>query len=496
MKKTVSVIGAGPGGLTAACLLARRGYSVDLFEKNDQVGGRNARLEIDGFKFDTGPTFLMLLSLLEEVFHELGRNLEDYLELKRIDPLYRLRFSDGTDFHPSSNLGVMLDEIKRVFPGDEKHYLKFLENEGRKFDYIIPCLRVPYSTPGAFFSRRFLRALPHLDFMKNVYDRLASYFSHEQMRISTSFQAKYLGMSPWHCPATFTILPYIEHKWGIFHPIGGLNEISHTMARIFAEEGGRLHLSTPVEQILIENGRAVGVRLQNQREIRSDSVVINADFAYAMTQLVPERHRPKYTDAKLKQREYSCSTFMLYLGLDKLYDIPHHNVVFAKDYHQNIREIIESKVLSADPSYYLQNACITDPTLAPPGKSTLYVLVPVPNNSSGIDWHREKQAFRDKIIAAICRNPELRDLSEHIEVEKVITPADWETEYHVYQGAVFNLSHTIFQMLYLRPRNRFEEFGASYLVGGGTHPGSGLPTIYQSGRISSDLLTADLPQKF
>lgn len=493
MKKTVTVIGAGPGGLTAACLLAKRGYSVDLFEKNDQVGGRNGYLEIDGFKFDIGPTFLMLLSLLEEVFQELGRNLEDYLELKKIDPLYRLRFRDGTDFHPSSTLDDMLEEIKRVFPGDETNYLKFLENEGRKCDHIIPCLRVPYSSPGSMLSQRFLRALPHLDFTKSVYDRLASYFSHEQMRISTSFQAKYLGMSPWHCPATFTILPYIEHKWGIFHPIGGLSQISHAMAKIFVEEGGRLHLSTPVEEILIESNKAVGVRLQDQREIRSDSVVINADFAYAMTHLVPERHRPKYSDAKLKQKGYSCSTFMLYLGLDKLYSIPHHNVIFAKDYQQNIREIIDRKVLSADPSYYLQNASITDPTLAPAGKSTLYVLVPVPNNSSGIDWEQEKQAFRDKIIAAICRNPELSDLAEHIEVEKIITPLDWEKEYHVYKGAVFNLSHTIYQMLYLRPHNRFEEFGASYLVGGGTHPGSGLPTIYQSGRISSDLLTEDLP---
>ncbi len=495
MKKTVTVIGAGPGGLTAACLLAKRGYSVDLFEKNDQVGGRNGRLEMDGFKFDIGPTFLMLLSLLEEVFQELGRNLDDYLELKQIDPLYRLRFSDGTDFHPSSNLEQMVEEIKRVFPGDEHNYLKFLQNEGRKFDYIIPCLRVPYSSPGALLSQRFLRALPYLDFTKSVYDRLASYFSHKHMRISTSFQAKYLGMSPWHCPATFTILPYIEHKWGIFHPIGGLNEISHAMAKIFAEEGGRLHLSTPVEEILIENKKAVGVRLQDQREIRSDCVVINADFAYAMESLVPERHRPKYTDAKLKQRDYSCSTFMIYLGLDKLYSIPHHNVIFAKDYHQNIREIIDSKVLSGDPSFYLQNASITDPTLAPAEKSTLYVLVPVPNNSSGIDWEQEKQGFRDKIIAAICRNAELRDLAEHIEVEKIITPSDWEKEYHVYRGAVFNLSHTIYQMLYLRPHNRFEEFGASYLVGGGTHPGSGLPTIYQSGRISSDLLINDLPQK-
>jgi phytoene desaturase len=336
-------------------------------------------------------------------------------------------------------------------------------------------------------------ALPHLDFMKNVYDRLASYFSHEHMRISTSFQAKYLGMSPWHCPATFTILPYIEHKWGVFHPIGGLNEISRVMARIFAEEGGRIHLSSPVEQILIEKNKAVGVRLQDQREIRSDSVIINADFAHAMSNLVPEQHRPKYTDTKLGQKEYSCSTFMIYLGLDKLYPIPHHNVIFAKDYHQNIREIIDSKVLSSDPSYYLQNASVTDPTLAPAGKSTLYVLVPVPNNSSGIDWQQQRQPFRDRIIAAICRNPELSDLAEHIEVEKIITPADWEQEYNVYQGAVFNLSHTIFQMLYLRPRNRFEEFGSCYLVGGGTHPGSGLPTIYQSGRISGDLLCKDFP---
>ena len=488
MAKRIIIVGAGPGGLTAGMLLAQKGYQVDLFEKNPEVGGRNAPLRIGEFTFDTGPTFLMMVRILEEIFTECGKRLEDYLVLKKIDPLYRLSFPGGIDFSPSDDEERMVAEIDRVFPGEGLAYRSFKRKEGLKFDVVYPCLKVPYGHRWDYLKPRFLKALPRLDPLASVYDRLSSYFRSDYLKLAMTFQAKYLGMSPWQCPATFTIIPIIEHRWGLFHPIGGLNAISQAMGKAIEEAGGKIHLSNPVQEVLVRGGKAVGVTLADGRVEEGEALVLNPDFAWAMRHLVKAEHRRKYGDKKIASMDYSCSTFMLYLALDRRYDIPHHNIVFAKDYRQNIEEIVTRKALSADPSFYLQNASVTDPTLAPPGKSALYVLVPVSNQTSGIDWDKEKTGFRNRIVALIKERTELNDLDQHILGEKVITPRDWERDYHVYQGATFNLSHRIGQMLYFRPHNRFEEFGNCYLVGGGTHPGSGLPTIFQSGRIAAQLI--------
>lgn len=492
MRRKVLIVGAGPGGLTAGMILAAKGFDVEVFEKDARVGGRNQAIELGPFKFDTGPTFLMLLDLMELAFREAGRRSSDYLQLQRLDPLYRLRFKGGKDFFPRASHDDMVAEIARVFPGDEKNYDRYFRNESAKYDVVGPCLEVPYDHLWQYLRPRLLRALPRLDAHLSVYDRIATYFKSEELRLSMTFQAKYLGMSPWQCPATFTILPLIEHKWGIYHPIGGLNAISEAMAKVIREEKGVIHLNRPVKRIVVEGGRARGLILADGERREADAVVVNADFAWAMSNLVPNDARRKYRDAKLERMGYSCSTFMLYLGLDRLYDIPHHNVIFADDYHRNLREISETKTLSEDPSFYLQNACVTDPGLAPKGQSTLYVLAPVPNNTSGIDWAREKAGFRERLLDSIERKTELGDLRSHIVREKVVTPADWQGDYHCYHGATFNLAHTVDQMLYFRPHNRFDDFKRCYIVGGGTHPGSGLPTIYMSGKIAADLLQEDL----
>jgi phytoene desaturase len=489
MTKKVIVIGAGPGGLTAGMQLARQGYQVDVYEKNGHVGGRNAAIKLDQYTFDTGPTFLMLLEVLEDAFRDAGRDLNQYLDLKRIDPMYRLRFGGSRDFLPTGDEARMVAEVERAFPGDGRNYLRFKRQEGRKFDRVYPCLKVPYDSLLSYLKPRFLKAIPRLDPFASVYQRLASYFSHEDLRIAMTFQAKYLGMSPWECPATFTILSVIEHRFGIYHPIGGLNKISEAMAKVIAEDGGRIHLNAPVKQLVVKDRVATGVLLESGETVEADHVIINPDFAWAMSHIVKPGDRRKYTDAKLKRMEYSCSTFMLYLGVNKKYDIPHHNVIFAESYKDNVDEIARTKTLPKDPSVYIQNASITDPTLAPAGKSAIYVLVPIANQTSGIDWNKEKKMFRDLVIRTIQAKTELKDLEQHIEVEKVITPADWEREYNIYHGATFNLSHKVSQMLSFRPHNRFEEFRNCYLVGGGTHPGSGLPTIYQSGRIAAGMIS-------
>ena len=486
-KKKVIVIGAGPGGLTSAMILAKRGFDVTVFEKEATVGGRNAPIRLDGYTFDTGPTFLMMNFTLKEMFEEAGRKAEDYMEVKKLEPMYRLRFPDF-DIFPTSNRQHMQQQIAELFPGNEGGYEQFLKTESKRFELLFPCLQKPYSSFSDLFSPALLRALPHLSLGRSMFGQLGRYFQNDQLKLAFTFQAKYLGMSAWDCPAAFTMVPYIEHGHGIYHVIGGLNAISLAMQKVCEELGVKIRLSTPVKRLVIE-GRAIkAVELESGELCSADDYIINADFSHAMNNLCAPGELKKYTPAKFDSMSYSCSIFMIYLGVDKVYDVPHHTIVFAQDYKRNVEEIFKSLKLSRDNSFYVQNASVTDPTLAPAGKSAIYILTPVPNNRSTIDWEAEKDRFAEHVLDQVVARTELKDLREHIEVRKVITPVNWEQDYNVYQGATFNIGHELLQMMYFRPRNRFEEFSNCYLAGGGTHPGSGLPTIYESARISANML--------
>jgi phytoene desaturase len=485
--KRVVVVGAGPGGLTAGMILARRGFDVTVFEARDVVGGRNAPIKADGYTFDTGPTFLMMNFILKEMFEEAGRNVEDYLRFKKLEPMYRLAFADR-DVVVSSDHDKMREQIRQQFPGNEDGLDRFLAQERKRYAYLFPCIQKDYSTFASLVSWTLLRAFPYLSPTQSIFDTLGRYFGDEKLKLSFTFQAKYLGMSAWECPALFTMLPFVEHEYGIFHVIGGLNQISQAMAKIIEEHGGKIHTSTPVKSLWVE-GRAVrGVRLENGESVPADDVFVNADFAHAMSHLVEPGLLNKYSRENLRKRDYSCSTFMIYLGAKKRYDMDHHTVVFAKDYRTNVKNIFHDRMLSDDMSFYVQNASVTDPTLAPEGKSAIYILVPIGNRLGATDWTKEREPFKQMILDLVTRRTPMKDLRDQIEVERVITPLDWEEKGRIYLGATFNLSHTFSQLLYLRPRNRFEELDNCFLVGGGTHPGSGLPTIYESARISSNLL--------
>ncbi len=488
MEKKVSVVGAGPGGLTAGMLLSSQGYEVEIFEKQNFIGGRTSTFDMDGFKFDLGPTFLMMKNVLEDVFTKSGRNIEDYLEIKAIDPLYRIVYADKKEFYPSTKKNKMINELNRIFPGNETNYIRFMEKEKIKFDVLFDCLKETYIYPKDFFKKELLKAFPYLGIRKSLFGILGDYFKEDDLKMAFTFQAKYLGMSPWNCPGGYSIISYIEHADGVHHIMGGFGEITKAMSKIITEEGGKIHLNSPVKELVIENNKTVGIKLEDETIHHSDYTVINADFAHAMNNIVKDEHKKKYTKKKLEKKKYSCSTFMIFLGVDKVYDIPHHNIIFSNDYKNNVEEISDKKVLSEDPSIYVQNSVVTDKNLAPEGKSSLYILVPVPNNTSNIDWFSESDKFRDKILDTLETRGGLHNLRDHIVTERVLTPAYWEDDMSVYKGAVFNLAHNISQMLFFRPHNQFEEFDNCYLVGGGTHPGSGLPTIFESGRITCDLI--------
>ncbi len=485
--KRIAVVGAGPGGLTSAMILARRGFDVTVFEANDRVGGRNAAIQRDGYTFDTGPTFLMMNFILREMFEESGRDIDQYLKFKKLEPLYCLKFDDR-EVLISSDHRKMQAEISKHFPGNEAGLDRFLKEESKRFEYLFPCIQKHYSTAGTLFSWTLLKALPYLSPARSIFQTLGRYFKQDKLKLCFTFQSKYLGMSPWKCPALFTMLPYVEHEYGIYHVMGGLNKISEAMAKVFREEGGHLKTSTPVKSLLVEGKAVKGVLLESGEKFHADETIVNADFAHAMTHLVEPGVLKKYSKESLAKKDYSCSTFMLYLGVNKRYDMKHHTIVFAKDYRKNVSDIFDGKVLSEDMSFYIQNASVTDPSLAPEGKSAVYVLVPVPNRLAEVDWAKHKSAFRDLVLDQIEQRTPMKDLRRHIETELVFTPQDWEAKGRIYLGATFNLAHSFSQLLYLRPRNRFEELDNCFLVGGGTHPGSGLPTIYESARISANLI--------
>jgi len=488
-KKHIIVIGAGPGGLSAAMVLAHRGHRVTILERMDVIGGRNAPLRFDGFTFETGPTFVMLPQVFDEIFSLAGRKRSDYLEFIELDPLYRLRFSDGLDFHVHFDKTKLRAEIDKLFPGESAGYDRWYAYNKKKFEKVYDCLKIPYSTPWSFFNPKLLKALPYLQAHRSLWSVLGDFFHDENLKISMTFQAKYLGMSPKTCPGTFSILSYTEHAYGVFHPKGGVHMISEAMAKVAREDGAEIRLSTEVKRVVLKDGQAKAVELADGTILEADAVVMNADMADGLMRMVDNNARPTWNNKKLSNAQYSCSTFMLYLGLRKQYHIPHHNIIFGMPYHENLADIFERKSLPADPAYYLHNPVVTDAeSYAPAGKSALYVLVPVPNLTADIDWAKEKQGFRDRVIKSIETRTELKDLSSQIEAERIITPADWRDTLRVYNGATFNLAHSLSQMLYFRPHNQFDNVPGLYLVGGGTHPGSGLPTIVESGRIAADLI--------
>ena len=488
--KEVIIIGAGPGGLASAILLAASGVKVKVIERLPTVGGRTSSIESDGFKFDLGPTFFLYPRVLEEIFAAAGTSLRAEVEMVRLDPQYRIIFGGGGQIDATPDIARMEQQIAAIAPDDAPGFRRFLDENRTKLARMEPCLETPFDGWQDLLNMRLLKMLPMLRPHQSLDTYLGRFFRDPRIRLAFSFQSKYLGMSPFRCPSLFSILSFLEYEYGVFHPIGGCAAVTVAMARVAERLGVEIRTDSPVEEVLFEGRRATGVRTSSGVE-KADSIVMNADFARAMKRLVPDRLRRRWTDRKIAGKKFSCSTFMMYLGVDGEFDLPHHSIHISDDYARNLDEIENKHVLSEDPSFYVQNACVTDPTLAPRGKSALYILAPVTHQHANVDWSRERERFRAKMLRQIAKAG-FTDIEKRIRFERIVTPDDWDSKYEIHQGATFNLAHTLDQMLHLRPHNRFEDVDGVYLVGGGTHPGSGLPVIFESARISSRLLLADL----
>ena len=487
----IIIVGAGPGGLASSLLLAQAGLKVKVFEKEDRAGGRTKIIEKDGFKFDLGPTFFHYTEVIEKIFEAIGRDAHADLNLHRLEMNYRLVFGQGGSLDCTSDVEQMYQRIAELSGGkDADAFITYMKQNKRKLDNSRQCLEEPWFGPSDMISKRAMRAATVIHPTRSVAKDLAKLFDDERLHLAMSFQTKYLGMSPFNCPSLFTILAYLEYEYGIYHPLGGLGSVTQKMYEIAEGMGVEFHFSEPVEKIIVEDNKAKGIVTKNG-EFRADRVVLNADFAKAMVDLVDDSHLKKWTSKKLEKKKYSCSTFMLYLGIDKVYeDLPHHQIYASSDYKNSLAMIENNELTTNDPSVYAQNACITDKSLAPDGQSTVYVLVPVSHTTDNIDWSEVKDEYRELVLDQLENKLGFENLREHIVTEMVITPDDWGDI--CYRGAVFNLAHGLDQMLWRRPKNRFGDIKNMYLVGGGTHPGSGLPVIFESARISTKLLLDDL----
>ncbi len=490
-RRQVVIVGAGPGGLAAALLLAKSGVKVTIVEKRSTVGGRTSTMEQDGFKFDIGPTFFLYPRVLKEIFAAAGYDLDREVPMTRLDPQYRLVFGAGGELLATPNIERMVEAISAISPGDATRFRQFITHNRTKLDKFMPFLQTPFESWRDLASPGMMKLLPLLAPWRSLDEDLQTHFKDERIRLGFSFQSKYLGMSPFRCPSLFSILSFLEYEHGVFHPTGGCGAVTRAMARIATEMGVEILLDEPVEKVIVERGKACGIRTAN-RVLMADSVVLNSDFAGSIGKLIPNHQRTKWTDEKLAKKKYSCSTFMMYLGVKGRYDdISHHTIYLAENYRENLADIEKRHRLSDNPSFYVQNAGVTDDTLAPEGHSSLYVLLPVTHETGSVDWAKEGPRYRALALEQM-KKIGMHDVEERIVTEKIVTPRDWASEFELYKGATFSMAHSLDQMLHLRPHNRFEDVRQMYLVGGGTHPGSGLPVIFESARITSRLLLQDL----
>ena len=489
--RRVVIVGAGPGGLASAILLAKSGVKVTVVEKRDTVGGRTSTMEREGFQFDIGPTFFLYPRVLKEIFGAAGYDLDREVPMTRLDPQYRLVFGAGGELLATPDPERMEKAIAAISPEDAVRFHHFLAHNRNKLEKFLPFLQSPFASWRDLARPQMAKLLPLLAPWKSLDSDLQTHFKDERIRLGFSFQSKYLGMSPFRCPSLFSILSFLEYEHGVFHPTGGCGAVTRAMARIATELGVEIATGEAVEKVVVENGTATGLKT-SRRSLAADAVVLNADFAGAMKRLLPNQQRRKWNDRTLARKKYSCSTFMMYLGIKGRFDdVSHHTIYLADNYRENLCDIEERHTLSANPSFYVQNACVTDPGLAPEGHSTLYVLLPVTHDTGSVDWAREQAGFR-RLALEQLKKIGLEDVERRIVFEKVLTPTDWAEEFDLYRGATFSMAHSLDQMLHLRPNNRFEDVRGMYLVGGGTHPGSGLPVIFESARISSKLLLQDL----
>ncbi len=481
------IIGSGFGGLAAAIRLVVRGWDVTVLERHEQPGGRARVFRENGFTFDAGPTVITAPFLFEELWALCGKRMSDTIDLRPVDPFYRIRFHDGEVFDYSGDAARMREQIAALSPGDVEGYERFVAMSEDIFKIGFEQLaHVPFGswTDMAKIAPQMVR----LESYRTVYGLVSKFIKNEKLRQVMSFHPLLVGGNPFKTTSIYSLIPYLERKWGVHFPIGGTGALVNGLVSLLEGQGGRLRTGATVEEILVEQGRVAGVRLEGGEIVPAEIVVSNADSAFTYRRLLPPEVRRRWTDRKLERARYSMSLFVWYFGTDRLYgDVAHHTIMLGPRYKELLTDIFERHVLSEDFSLYLHRPTATDPGLAPPGGETFYVLSPVPHLDASVDWATRAEPYRRAIAAALERSV-LPDLSKHIVASRVMTPVHFKEELLSERGAAFGLEPVLTQSAWFRPHNRSEDVDGLFLVGAGTHPGAGVPGVLSSARVLDGLI--------
>lgn len=481
-KPRAVVIGSGFGGLAAAVRLGARGYDVTVLDKLDKPGGRAYVHEQDGFTFDAGPTVITAPFLLEELWSLCGKNLHDEIDLRPVSPFYRIRFDDGDLFDYTGDADAMREEIAKFSPSDVLGYARFLKSSEDIFKVGFEQLaHVPF---GSWTSMaKIVPDMIRLESYRTVFGLVSKHIENEKLRQVLSFHPLLVGGNPFSTTSIYTLIAFLERKWGVHFPIGGTGAIVKGLVGLIEGQGGRVVCNQEVRQILVEGGRAVGVELASGERVDADVVVSNADSAWTYRYLIAPEHRPTWTDKKIENRRYSMSLFVWYFGTKRKYpDVAHHTILLGPRYKGLLDDIFERHLLAADFSLYLHRPTATDPALAPDGCDAFYVLSPVPNLASGTDWEKEQEAYR-RSVEDYLSSSILPGLADEVVTSRVLTPQIFQDRLLSFRGAAFGMEPTLRQSAYFRPHNRSEDIDRLYIVGAGTHPGAGLPGVLSSARV-------------
>lgn len=480
------VIGSGFGGLAAAVRLAVKGYEVTILEKRDRLGGRAGVFQQQGFTFDAGPTIITAPYLLEDLFTLAGRRIADYVQVFPVDPFYRIRFDDGSVFEYSGDPERMRAEVRRLSPDDVAGYEAFMEKSRQIFEKgYLELGHVPFLTPWSMV--RALPSLIRLECYRSVLGLVRRHIRSPKLQQVFSFHPLLIGGDPQHAPAIYALICHLERTWGVHFAKGGMGAVVRGLVRLLEELGVEIRLNAPVEEITVDAGRVRGVRVKGE-SIAADLAVCNGDVSWTYQHLIHPRHRPHNSDRKLQRLRYSTSLFLVYFGTDRTYpELTHHTILLGPRYEGLLDDIFRKRRLAQDMSLYLHAPTRSDPSLAPPGCETFYVLSPVPNLKADLDWPAIRERYRDAVYERLEQTC-VPDLRRHLVTERLFTPDDFASELSSYLGAAFSFEPTLTQSAYFRGHNVCPDIPNLYFVGAGTHPGAGVPGVLSSARVTDSLI--------
>lgn len=486
MKKAV-IIGSGIGGLSLAIRLLARGFEVEIFEKSPYPGGHANQIKEAGYTFDTGPTLITAPDMIENLFSLLGEKMNEHIDLRPLDPYYRIYFHDGSHFDYSGNIGSMIKQMEKFNKHDADNFLKFLNHSRKIYNAVIRdgLGSTPFNKVGTMMQ--FVPKALQLGAFIPAYYLSSLYFRDFRHRFMFSFHPLFIGGNPFRVPAVYLMISYLENTGGVWFAKGGMYNLIKALVNIIEKHGGKIHTGNEVKHIITDNGRAQGVITDNKK-VNSDFVISNADVTHTYSELIRDK-RYTWTESKVERLKVSMSAFILYLGVRKKYpELLQHTLVLSERYKPLIDDIFDRNVLPEDFSLYMHIPSRTDESMAPDGCESIYVLAPVSNLKAKIDWEEKKEQFAERIINHLENELGLEDLKNNIELKKIVTPVDFKHLKNSHMGSPWSLEPVLLQTALFRPHNIDKNIMNFYLVGAGTHPGAGLPGVMLSAEATDKLI--------